>query len=600
MKKSTVFLCTFGLLTSAAFGQIRSEPENDVEATLLNINTVSVWIYSDGRLGPAPSREDAGITFPNMKSSVAYQAGLLWAGKVVGGDGENPEIRAGGSYYRSGLSPEFFPSNAAGDASSIWRVRRDFAEADLTLEAAQIFGVEKKDVSEEMVRQVYEDYLQNWKNWPASAGAPFYDADGDGKYTPRFDQNGRPVLFPDADEPGTANADQVIWFTANDYDTSQTAFLFGSPPMGLKVQITVWGYKKREYAQNSILANTVFIRHRLIHTGWQGDPHASGIQEMYVSFWADLDIGNVWDDLSGTDPELDLGYSYNSTMLDEVWMSQNLAPPAFGVVLVQGPITEAPSSAEKARFDFGTRSGFINLRATSAWPLGSGEDVPSPFMGNYEGTRGIWNVVRGYYTTPYDDPRRLQDIDGTETPFPLSGDPVTGTGSLDKNPGDSGIFFNTGRFFLAKGDTNEVIHALVAGLGASNIASVAVMRQEAKWARFVAEYNFGLGFEPVITNIENQVTIPENFRLFANYPNPFNPGTTIRYYIPARTHVRLTVHNLLGQVIATLVDAEQGQGEYAVLWNGRSDAGFIVPAGVYFYELQAGAGRVSRKMALIR
>jgi hypothetical protein len=93
---------------------------------------------------------------------------------------------------------------------------------------------------------------------------------------------------------------------------------------------------------------------------------------------------------------------------------------------------------------------------------------------------------------------------------------------------------------------------------------------------------------------------PVQFHLYQNYPNPFNPETTIRYTLPSGGKVILTVFNMLGQRVATLVNTEQVQGEYEVRWSGISDRGVALSTGVYFYRLEF-PGRVAiRKMILVR
>ena len=81
-----------------------------------------------------------------------------------------------------------------------------------------------------------------------------------------------------------------------------------------------------------------------------------------------------------------------------------------------------------------------------------------------------------------------------------------------------------------------------------------------------------------------------------NYPNPFNPATTIVYNLPEASLVRLTVYNVLGQQVQMLVDQMQGAGGYAVEWNGLDEAGQPVSGGVYFYRLEAGDHVQVRKM----
>lgn len=93
---------------------------------------------------------------------------------------------------------------------------------------------------------------------------------------------------------------------------------------------------------------------------------------------------------------------------------------------------------------------------------------------------------------------------------------------------------------------------------------------------------------------------PKSFVLYPNFPNPFNPTTTIRYDVARTGHVELQVFNLLGQRIRTLVAGELEPGSYSVTWDGRSHNGSTVPSGVYWLRLQADEFVQTRKMVLIR
>jgi hypothetical protein len=97
--------------------------------------------------------------------------------------------------------------------------------------------------------------------------------------------------------------------------------------------------------------------------------------------------------------------------------------------------------------------------------------------------------------------------------------------------------------------------------------------------------------------------IPTTFALEQNYPNPFNPSTTIRYALPSSAHVRLTVYNLLGQVVSELVNEEQTAGWKEVLWNARQTTGGQASnfaSGMYFCKLQAENFMEIKKMLLLR
>jgi len=92
--------------------------------------------------------------------------------------------------------------------------------------------------------------------------------------------------------------------------------------------------------------------------------------------------------------------------------------------------------------------------------------------------------------------------------------------------------------------------------------------------------------------------IPDDFELQANYPNPFNPTTRIRYGVPQTSFVRIGVFNILGQLVSELVEEEKAAGYYDIDWNGRDRSGSQVPSGVYFYRLHAGRFTATRSMIL--
>ncbi|MEZ5360368.1 MAG: T9SS type A sorting domain-containing protein [Candidatus Zixiibacteriota bacterium] len=97
-----------------------------------------------------------------------------------------------------------------------------------------------------------------------------------------------------------------------------------------------------------------------------------------------------------------------------------------------------------------------------------------------------------------------------------------------------------------------------------------------------------------------QAGLPENFALDQNYPNPFNPMTTIRFVVPIQTHVRLDIHNILGQRVKSLVDEELPRGEYTVTWYGTDDNEKSVATGIYFYRIQTEQFSQCRKMVLLK
>ena len=103
----------------------------------------------------------------------------------------------------------------------------------------------------------------------------------------------------------------------------------------------------------------------------------------------------------------------------------------------------------------------------------------------------------------------------------------------------------------------------------------------------------------LLDNFEKPI-IPKVFALHQNYPNPFNPTTTLRYDIPEDSFVRVTVYDMLGNVVNNLVNDNQNSGYRSVQWNATNNQGQPVSAGVYLYSIEAGKFRQTKKMILLK
>ena len=93
--------------------------------------------------------------------------------------------------------------------------------------------------------------------------------------------------------------------------------------------------------------------------------------------------------------------------------------------------------------------------------------------------------------------------------------------------------------------------------------------------------------------------IPATFTLHQNFPNPFNPITTLSYDLPKDSDVRLAIFDMLGNEVATLVNTTQEAGFKSVQWDATDSMGIPVSAGVYLYQIQAGEHVQTRKMVLL-
>jgi hypothetical protein len=114
---------------------------------------------------------------------------------------------------------------------------------------------------------------------------------------------------------------------------------------------------------------------------------------------------------------------------------------------------------------------------------------------------------------------------------------------------------------------------------------------------------------PAASNSE----VPRSFVLYQNYPNPFNPRTEIGYYVERESYVVINIYNSLGQIVRTLYEGNQAQGQHRLTWDARNDRGQLVPSGIYMYTLEvreqmssngvtlnSAVTRLSRSMTLLK
>lgn len=251
--------------------------------------------------------------------------------------------------------------------------------------------------------------------WPTSWGAP-------------ANNDGTPQLL----------GGQTLFAVYNDMNTvpHMQGNGFRTQPLGCEVQQTVYGF-----TNTNSLKNTIFVRYRLVNRS------GSTWTNAYASFWSDPDIGDARDDLAGCDPGRDLGYAYNGSSIDATYSS---TPPAVGYAYLEGTTGGKPMSA-------------FSYFASGALP-----QMSDPTTGVQ-----VYNYARGLTRdgNPITDPTVA-----SSTVYPISGDPVTGTGWVDQNPSDRRVVINSGSFNLAPDESKEVVFAIVIGQGTGNLNSVAVMK----------------------------------------------------------------------------------------------------------------------------
>ncbi len=439
MKKIFILLFVgMFLISSVVFSQKRegnklSNPRGEPALAFLNLNNISTIFRNNGISDIDKYQSNSGFMYPKETGKTAvFISGLLW-GAIINDPGQQ-DPHVGGSVYRSGLQGgKILSPGVAEDPNlphvRIYRVRPDVypggPPVDLSWEAFD----EGKTQAE--VRAQYE---LDWVEWRAQDGAPYDDVDANGSYNPNIDV------------PGVPGASQTIWFVANDLDPALTNFLYGTDPIGIEYQATYW-----EYKNGSFIDNLFFRKYTLINKS------TNPFNDMYVSMFSDTDIGDAGDDFAGCDTTLNLGYAINGCNRDFVY--DPYPPPAVGFDLLKGPSVSGGSTLPMTAFYY-----FLHFHPY----------FTDPVQGSYEeGAVRFYRFMQGkigFTGEPFINP-----VTGLQTPYALSGDPLTEEGWIDGmhyGPGDRRIGLASGPFNMAVGDTQEVVIAEIAALGKDRLHSL--------------------------------------------------------------------------------------------------------------------------------
>lgn len=469
MKKIAIMLSVLLLVVDSGWSRdprIIKNPPPSVNgapvSTLININNIAGWIRNDGWSARIPSSGNSGVFFPRGTAAAIFQDGIVWGGNV--NDGGSQVLRVGGQTYSIGtIGGRIISAGVAADPSApdvrVYRIRRDYQSADLTQDAAEVLEKGLNAITAGDIAGIRAQYQTDWNEWPAAQGAPYYDRDSNGVYDPTVD------------EPGIADADQVVWFVCNDLNSGRTNALYGSNPIGLELQVTLWGYNRTDP-----LANVYFKKFTFIYKGTATTPSNATISDMYVSQWSDPDMGDAGDDYTGCDTTLSLGYVYNAGPSDNSYSDFGLTPPAVGYDFLQGPIVDG-APTDSAVFNLKRVYGKRNLPMTAAFYFAAGGTYSDPPFSR-EGSIQWYNLLRGL--TPIQGTDFVHpNFPGEPTKFWLDGDPVAGTGRIDgaiDSPGDRRLGVCAGPFTMAFGDTQEVVVGVVAGIGSDYLSSITVMK----------------------------------------------------------------------------------------------------------------------------
>ena len=404
----------------------------------IDVNNLNMYVSNYGAWGydQIHSNASGGLLFPKHTIKTVLYAGGLWMGATV-----HDSIRIAASVYGSEFQPGPFGGIGTKTDASIhlaYKVARytgNPADTDHVERSAAELSADP--TLDPIVHHSWSEYMRG----AAPYGAPVRNY--------RFPNPAAPgesldVLGPDV------SGDQMIWSVYNDGDPDAHTE-FNTNPMGVEVQQTTFGFNR-----TGALGNTLFIKLLLINKG------PDTLDNMFVSMWADPDLGGFTDDLVGCDTTLSLGFCYNATNADGIY---GTAPPSVGYDFFLGPKD--------------TLGNVLPLTSFNKYINGTDPGTPDDAYAYMQG------FLPGF--EPLVDPTT-----GQETKFFHPGDPVKGTGWLDSNPADRRFLMNSGPFRMAPGDTQLVVGAVLIGQGSDRLSSITALKFYDQSAQAAFDANFNL------------------------------------------------------------------------------------------------------------
>ncbi len=458
------------------------------------------WANFQGLIAHDPYTGGAGGYFMPNRFPIIYTDGIFWGGILRGAPSETDSLRVGGIAYRIGVAPGAI--SMAGDqlqdtqgSEGVFKINKNWQKLTdqyLRKELSISLNLDENRIPISELIRARKRYAENWKNWPIKWGAPFNDVNNNGIYDPIVDEQGYPQADL-GDYPGIAGADETIFMVVNDQDEARVKYHTGTLPIGIELQITLWDYQTDFLP----LTSTIFKRYVLVNKS------NTPIDSMYISFFADPDIGDYSDDLIGCDSSLSLGFAYNSDLEDEdIQKLGGMIPPVAGLILLQGPLIESPGNTGIINFKPVPNSK--NLPMTSFTYVEPLCEFCDPPMGVYDYTLQLYNLMRGFKPTN-DIKHPLPFLIGSgpnmnsPTKFPLSGDPVNDPNGIfgdvdgqgqNLDPGDRRFYINSGPFQMKPGDKQEFILAWIGAQGNDNRQGISIIKKYAKIIRGFYEDGF--------------------------------------------------------------------------------------------------------------
>ena len=163
---------------------------------------------------------------------------------------------------------------------------------------------------------------------------------------------------------------------------------------------------------------------------------------------------------------------------------------------------------------------------------------------------------------------------------------------ISRSTTEEGVYYKLNNNLIAGSGTTEESHEY-------SFVDVDIEPGQVYYYKLIdIDYSGNVGMHgPIKVDVPASPTI---YELEQNYPNPFNPQTTIAFRLADNSRVRISIYNLTGQLVKTLLDEELSARRHQVVWDGTNDFGIKVPSGIYLYVLEAGDRRISKRMILAK
>jgi hypothetical protein len=416
-------------------------------------NNLEMWFSNVGYGSQDPVTGNNGLMFPTGSGmGVIYIDGAILSGTVGG------TVKLQGSAYNTSLQagPSFQGVDPADPRYRVYLLRKGLE-------------TEEQDVFLTGPNYTKDNFQRDYNEWPIDMGAPYEIVNG----------NRVPKMI----------GDEQAWFVMNDYSPNAASF-YTTTPCGTEWQALIWAYNA-----SGALGNVIFKKYIIINKG--NDP----IENAYLSYWSDPDLGDAGDDLVGCDTILKMGYTYNGGAKDAIY---GQGCPAAGYTYLQGPTVLSDNPNDEANWNFGKKYGYKNLPMTSfTFFANSNSGLPAdytdPSQTSYAGSVEFYELIKGNKKNgqPWTDEKTGQDIK-----FLYPGDPTTRSGWIDGGnptgfaPRDVRMTISSGPFTLAVGDTQELVIGIVIGQGPDRLSSISVMKFYNLQVQKAYDDNFDLASAP--------------------------------------------------------------------------------------------------------